>query len=504
MPDLYLTQAVTVDAITYPAPAVVNIDRGASASLIAAGAALHLSPHVLANSAAVPRFDHARLRERRFVSGRDGTGITTIPAACYAARVIMETLILAPVSVDGYEYARGAVVDFDAPTALDLLGQMLATTARDAIGQALGSGVTRVEHDRNLALRVTRIVALPAPTPTPTPTPTPPPPPMPTITKPTIVQTSASGASPFKWQVADDPSFQPGYLWHVQRATGGSVAAALGNLGAGTLNGEAIQEITPQDLATTGDIVFADLTATPSGPLALRVRVGADNGTGVIAWGTWSDPITDTIAVVASATLYTGAVGVNRSNYTSVSGNPALTVASTAAGNGQLSSARTTSSPAANTKVHIEATLNSVGDAYPKFNFGVSDASLDLSGYPTPGSGTNKGFSLQGYGTDSIRFFANGTSGVGNNGNDYAFAFVVGDVLVIEFDVVTGKVDAWAGHNSSGTWAWTKLGPQLTLASPPSSYTAQAGGNGLTDSLTINFGATAFAKAPSTGYSIYA
>lgn len=101
-------------------------------------------------------------------------------------------------------------------------------------------------------------------------------------------QTSTQGSKPFTWRVRDNVQIVAGDFWNVQRAT------SIANLNAGTLNGDAIQQITPQDLAG-GDVTITGLSATPSGPLALRVRTGREDGQGGYVWNEWSNILTDTI-----------------------------------------------------------------------------------------------------------------------------------------------------------------------------------------------------------------
>lgn len=115
---------------------------------------------------------------------------------------------------------------------------------------------------------------------------------------PEISQTSAAGSAPFSWRTVNNSAYSAGMYWHVQRAT------SPADLNAGTLNGEAIQMIQPQDLAADSPgVVFADLGSTPTGTLALRERVGKDDGSGVLVWGEWSNVLQDTIAATFSGTL---------------------------------------------------------------------------------------------------------------------------------------------------------------------------------------------------------
>jgi len=131
----------------------------------------------------------------------------------------------------------------------------------------------------------------PAPTPAPTPTPTPT---TATLAAPTIAREGSPGTAPFSWTIANDSFYHEGFYWQVQRAT------SAANLTAGTLNGSAIQQVTASDLY--GDpLVFAQLGSTPVGPLALRMRIGSDDGDASFTWSGWSNVLTDTIAASYAA-----------------------------------------------------------------------------------------------------------------------------------------------------------------------------------------------------------
>lgn len=113
---------------------------------------------------------------------------------------------------------------------------------------------------------------------------------------PVITRDGTPGTSPFSWTIANDDSYHEGYYWNVQRAT------STANLLAGTFNANIIQQVKASDLY--GDpIVFDELGSTPIGDLALRVRIGHDDGVGGYIWSNWSNILTDTIAASYTATF---------------------------------------------------------------------------------------------------------------------------------------------------------------------------------------------------------
>lgn len=118
------------------------------------------------------------------------------------------------------------------------------------------------------------------------------------LVAPVITRDGTPGTSPFSWVIQNDDSFHEGYYWNVQRAT------SVANLTAGTLNANVIQQVKSSDLY--GDpVVFDELGSTPIGDLALRMRIGYDNGAGGYVWGPWSNILTDTIAASFVSTFDT-------------------------------------------------------------------------------------------------------------------------------------------------------------------------------------------------------
>lgn len=329
---------------------------------------------------------------------------------------------------------------------------------------------------------------------TPTPTPTP------GISAPVISQTSGAGTNPFTWSVAENPDFQVGDFWHVQRATGTDATAAQVNLLAGTLNGEAIQRIEHGDLVDNYTIVFTDLTPTPTGPLALRLRVERDDGIGGTTLGAWSNVLTDTIAATSVAAL-TASDGTSKSQYINTTGTPKLT----ATMNNDLGApCNVKATVAASGKRHWEVTLNSNSNQANNFSIGITDLAFTVGPgliFPRPGNGTDPGVSINlPRGSSNVNLYVNG----GYVG-DYALisAFAPGDLIIIEQDDAAKTVSFW--HSRSGTH---QLLVTTTLTSNiPTNWTAVVAGygnsGGTPDSMTCNFGASAFAKTPSSGYSFY-
>jgi hypothetical protein len=106
------------------------------------------------------------------------------------------------------------------------------------------------------------------------------------------------------------------------------------------LSGEAIQQLTPQDLAG-GDMTFADLGSTPVGPLKLRVRIGRENGTGGYVWGPWGNTLSDTIAPSFNGEFNpakkTGTVTLSNNNRMMTAANQGYNYSASAVGNVALS-----------------------------------------------------------------------------------------------------------------------------------------------------------------------
>ncbi|QDZ07457.1 hypothetical protein FPZ24_08165 [Sphingomonas panacisoli] len=210
----------------------------------------------------------------------------------------------------------------------------------------------------------------------------------PGITAPVISQTSSAGVNPLLWTTAENATFFPGFFWNVQTATGANTTVAQANLLAGTTTANIIQQIEPGDLA--GNVVtFAGLTTTSTpGPIALRERVGSDDGMGGYIWGPYSNVIADTIVAQANpftftdvtnatqSTVYTSntitisGLGVGNTNAYSVSGGTvsknggSFTSSSGTVVDGDTLAVRVTSSASLATAVNVTLTVGTYADTY--------------------------------------------------------------------------------------------------------------------------------------------
>jgi hypothetical protein len=211
----------------------------------------------------------------------------------------------------------------------------------------------------------------------------------------------------------------------------------------------------------------------------------------------WSNSQSKTIDAAAAAQLVAGTgstgAGTNRSQYINTSGTPVLTFACNA-DVGAACLVRSTDVPPS--KAHFEAKCTVLPNTTDRMLVGVSDSALALgaSVFTYPGQ-TGAGATL--------RAAAGGTSwGLRINGGDTAvtapFALAVNDTIVCEFDTAAKTISYWIVRSGTPT-----LLISTTLTSNiPTNWTADVGwdaSNGNTG--LINFGGSAWAKTPSTGYS---
>jgi hypothetical protein len=350
-----------------------------------------------------------------------------------------------------------------------------------------GWGIPIVLSDRGVPFIVTG-----GGTPTPTPTPS--------IPTPVIMQESAAGTTPYAISWADDPAILANMFIDVQRATGTTQADAKNNLTLGVLNGEAIQQLTEENLISPADIVLADMTATPTGvPIAEWVRFGHEDGLGGYVWGEFSNQVSDDIAPAASSAVLATTNSVNKSPYIDVTGSPALI----AAVNNVIGSSvcvRTTTTAIG--KKHLEVTINGIVN---HIELGLIESTADLGGVNTNpyagSSGKANGCAILFDTSTSTAIFANGATASGTTP-----ALVAGDKIVFEFDNQTSPtsvpVNVWHRRSTTDT-----LIAALTLTSQiPTNLTFYGGGgsnSGPVDGWTVNFGATAFSKTVSSGYGPY-
>jgi uncharacterized protein (DUF2345 family) len=146
MTMIYLTSAVTLDNVAYPAPCLLNIDRMSAASVVAAGQGLYATTAIMANAGAAPSYDHERSIDGRHVSGRTGAGPTETPAQCFAAPQNTSIVLLAGTTVDGIAYAAGQAVTMHASTAKDLIAGGTASSAPASVTAAAAAARGIVDH----------------------------------------------------------------------------------------------------------------------------------------------------------------------------------------------------------------------------------------------------------------------------------------------------------------------------------------------------------------------
>lgn len=322
---------------------------------------------------------------------------------------------------------------------------------------------------------------------------------IPTSDTPVIVQTSAPGSVPFGFSTTDNTAWAAGDFWRVQRATGTDISNAIANLIAGTTNADVIQQIQENDITATATILFPKLLAAPTGPLAIRLLVGHENGLGGYNWTAASNILTDTMPATSTVTLQP-TDSTHKSQYTTVTGTPPLTMAM----NNDLGApCNVTATAAASGKRHFEVTLNSHNTNYAWFSIGVTDfAEVVGPGlvFPRPGVGiTGASINIGNYGV--VNLYVNGAYV-----NDYALiggaAPQMGDTIVVEFDDVAHTV-SWY-HVRGATVQFLVTATLTSLI--PTNWTAIVGmyGNtGAPDACTLSFGASPFAMSLSSGYLYY-
>lgn len=279
---------------------------------------------------------------------------------------------------------------------------------------------------------------------------------------------------------------------------------------AGTVNGDVVQQITPQDLAGTDPIVFTDLPPAPPGPLALRLRVGQETGDGTYTWGPWSNVLTDTLESISLAKLAT-VNGADKSQWLTVSSD-GKTATATNVGTAAMVYVR---SPTVVTgKRRFEYTLDTVltYDGFrPICAIGVVDAAVALGAavfLNYPGNAAVKGASvLLAYSNNSGNPAGNVTATIWRNGGAAADAnipggLLAGDTIGVEFD--TDAKTVTFTYIRSGAVLVT-IGTVTLTSNIPDNWTAVVGmyDGGSQHSGTFNPGSSPFKVAASNGVLIY-
>jgi hypothetical protein len=212
------------------------------------------------------------------------------------------------------------------------------------------------------------------------------------------------------------------------------------------------------------------------------------------AWSNSVNKTTDAAPAAASLVSGTGSTGAgtNRSQYINTSGTPVLTFTCNA-DVGAACLVRSTDAPPS--KGHYEVTVGTI-IAGSKMLLGVSDSALALGAavFTYPGQ-TGAGCILRAVqNSTSWVVFANGTSSAITAPNTLA----AGDIISCEFDTATKAVVF--KHKRSSTV--TTLSTTTLTSNIPTNWTATVGADAANgDSGTCNFGASAFAITPTSGYS---
>lgn len=297
-------------------------------------------------------------------------------------------------------------------------------------------------------------------------------------------RTTANGVPP-EVDLTMGADIEDGFLLRVQR----TITAGPDW---GTLQLDIAHYVTPSERAAGAipNAALAESGYTNPGGGTYWQRYRWEREDGVV--GPWS-VITDTI-VVSTAVWHT-TTGVNKSQYlTSVGALQAYVNANVSAQCGVRSTSAKTG------KGHFEITIDSFRS---QIFFGVTDAATELgpSKYPLPGqdwpgcsirTAPGTGFTLRANGAGSEVF---GTTPP-----------VAGDKLICEFDTDANTVSFWHWRQATGTSY--QLGSAVTLTSqiPAAWHGYAAGALGNTDGsnadkFTANFGASPWARTPTSGYS---
>lgn len=312
-----------------------------------------------------------------------------------------------------------------------------------------------------------------------------------TITAPVATLTSAAGDAP-QVDLAFDGTVYAGYYLRVERSTTGT-KDGTGAYTSPTLS--VLYQITSSDLSDgITDIELAtEGYAPPTGTWYHHYRIEREDG----AMSVWSNELTGTV-VTSIAQLVTS-TGVNKSQYVNVTGTPILTATSNNNVGGQCDVKADVS---ASGKRHFEVTILSISPAAQAgpAMVGVVDASTAIGPavFGAIGSAT--------LGGAAVEIKRNGTTSVTVNNTTVSTASVgtpqVGDIIVCEFDTTASAISFW--HKRGATE--TSLGSYTMTSGIPTTYHAVVGvytNLSGADAVQCNFGASAFAKTPSTGYLMY-
>lgn len=289
------------------------------------------------------------------------------------------------------------------------------------------------------------------------------------LTAPALTRTSSAGAVPVTW---DATNAVADYFARLQ---------VDGNSDFSSPEQDYTVLITGANMGDT-DLLFPDFVQ-PSGTYYLRMRYERDDG--VVS--AWSNTLTDTI--IAATTVLTSSDGVNKNQYATVSGSPALSWANSV-DVGQHVFVRATAD-ATVTQYGFSITLAGLGT---NFAVGTDDGTTNAVGaasYPNLSTISNNGVVLWRSGSGS---------GIRVDGADTALAVApdtIGDEIIVEVNKGTGSNGTIDFYRLRGGTK-TLMGGKTGLSS---ARLARAVIGSQLASGTVNFGQSALDL--NTGYSMY-
>lgn len=252
--------------------------------------------------------------------------------------------------------------------------------------------------------------------------------------------------------------------------------------------------------------------ANPAGPYWARIRIARDNDSGLTTVaGTdplgnaisfpadvsaWSNVVNDTIG--AQAALNT-VDGVNKDSLLTVTGSPALSFSGTAA-NGN-NSVRSTLQQGFS-KAQFEITITS-GAATGTTVAGIEDGTTNFNTtHGMPGldstAGVGSGIAVAFYSSGSTISIFDNAGGTRIDLTTAAGSVADNDTFTIVYDKVNNTLEVW--RTRSGTTV--QIGATQSVPALSAQW-AYCGTRSSTSAGTMNFGSTAYAKAPGTGVAAF-
>jgi hypothetical protein len=292
------------------------------------------------------------------------------------------------------------------------------------------------------------------------------------ISTPTLTLQSASGAAPIVLRLGLNSDHYEGQWIHLQLSEGADYSGALLD--------DYYDLITADDIARESKTLDGTFVQ-PTGFYRARVRIetNPDDAT-VNTVSAWSTPdVTDTV----TATTTTLDPAQKNASLTLSNGN----LTATGLNQGAPMLARTTAQLSAGDKAYLEIHYDSAASG-GGMCFGVCNSSASMTNFSFPGSGNSNGGGFQ-------------QNGLYPGGIYYGVDEVAGDTYML----AVSRVDAamakfWVGRN--GSW---KAGEDPATDTGGLSVTISQcygfAGVKRAEAVTVNFGASAFAYTPPTGFS---